>query len=122
MSSLRLTLCASLAGPALLSLAITSPAQVPDKEAASLVGKVLWEDGSPLTEGKVAFHPRGSMSRSASINKDGTFALKGLPAVDMAVTFEARGLHKVYSNPKTTPLRVRVEPGRNDTTFKLKKL
>jgi len=109
----------------------------PPRAGVPVRGSVL-VDGKPAVRAQVVFHPLGDPAAarpSGEVGADGTFILGTLTADDgaapgeYAVTVfwpdgsEAIGgdadsdkdrLGNRYSDPKTSPLRVRVEPGTTD--------
>jgi uncharacterized protein (TIGR03067 family) len=88
-----------------------------ERLVTKVAGKVSFA-GKPVPKGKVSFHPRKGKPVVAEI-KDGAYAAEAVPAGEMVLTFEFAGVPKKYTDPKTTPLQVRVQPGENNLDIEL---
>src|SRR5262245_4260918 len=91
-----------------------------DVAPPTAVGVVTFDDGIPLTSGKIGFHLEKGKSITAKIT-DGTFQAKGLPLAQVFLTIEGDGVPKIYGDVKTTPLRCTVQKGQNRLNIKVKK-
>ncbi len=96
----------------------STPAQ--DAAPPSAVGIVTFDDGIPVTAGKIAFHLEKGKPITAKIT-DGTFQAKGLPLAQVFVTIEGDGVPKIYGDVKTTPLRCTFQKGQNRLEIRVKK-
>lgn len=99
-------------------------------------GKVVFEDGEPLTEGAICFSTDTFMA-NARIQSDGTFQLSslkkedGLPAGHYSVTIYSATMDEkdrtvylidpVFFDKDTTPLRAEVVPGTKHLEFQVYK-
>jgi hypothetical protein len=110
MFSLRFALLAGLAvGAALLSTAAGVLAA--EKESGTIEGKITF-DGSPVTKGKVSFHPEKGKPVSADLQADGSYSAKGVPVGQMRITVESKETPKKFANPNTSGLTVEVKKGK----------
>lgn len=85
------------------------------------VGGKVTLDGKPVAAGKVAFHPAAGKPVEARIDADGNFTARDVLLGDVPVTVDAAGVPKVYADPKRTPLRVTIRPGKQTADFDLRK-
>lgn len=95
-----------------------------DEPSGSVAGTVA-VDGQPLRQGKVVFHPNKGKPVAVAIT-DGDYTATNLPPGTLTVTIEVPEEFKKfvnpvrYSDPKTSLLRVTVEPGPNRFDIQLR--
>jgi hypothetical protein len=106
MFALRCVVVALVAG-----LAFGVPADAADKGVGSVEGKVTLF-GKPVAAGKISFHPAKGKPVVARV-KDGDYSVNAVPAGEVVVTIEGKGVPPKYASPKTSPLRLEVRKGKN---------
>jgi hypothetical protein len=101
------------------ALAFPLTATSAEKDTATVEGRVTFE-GKPVIQGKMSFHPAKGKPVVANI-KDGSYAVKAMPTGNFAVTFEAKGLPRLYAAKGTTPIRLTIKGGEQTVDFVLTK-
>jgi hypothetical protein len=108
---------AALAGPT------PAAAQAPQK--GSVEGKITFK-GKPLPGGTITFHPEKAGPITATINQDGTYAARNVPAGAVKVSIETESarpkpgqppvrfvpIPKKYAKPDTSGLTFRIVEGK----------
>ena len=89
-----------------------------DKGVGSVEGKVTLS-GKPLPAGKVSVHPAKGKPVVAPV-KGGDYSANAVPAGEVVITIEGKGVQRAYASPKTSPLRLEVKKGKNLHDVELK--